>query len=756
MSEHVSELVSMSRKCAVALALSSCLIACDSGGSHPSNDQPDAADGGGAGGKPSTKKDGGGAGRATGGVGQSTGGQDGGMKPAADVTPPTFNGISKIETLNEGSVRVSWDAASDDVTAPSAMGYRVYRASKKGGEDFTRKRRCGDAVPDASTVTEAGLPCYVTAVAGSSSAVVRNAVAGEPFYYVARAVDAAGNEDSNTNEASAQTKDETPPIFGGVDSITALSASSVQVAWGPAFDSTSPDPTLTYAVFLSKDQVPNPDKDKPVFTSKPGEHTATIGGLDPLSTYHVIVRANDPAGNADVNTYTLAVTTPEGVPPTFSGVKRASADGATVRIFWLPGSDNVTHPENIVYDVFSSLSQHKEDFSKPPRATSAPGAASIVLTEMNLATKYFYVVRARDVAGNEDNNNVETSTLTGPLPDTTPPVFNGAQSVVASSPTSLKVTWNAAADETSTQPEDFTYFVYVSQSPQVPLQKPALTVRGALSAVLVGLSPATTYNVVVVAKDAAGNASPAQAASSGKTGDAVAGDTMPPALTTLPTAALSAKAPTQLDVTWSAATDDVSAATDIRYLLCVSTTKSDCTGANFAAHLALTTGYGATKGSVPFLDPRTSYFVFLRAEDKAGNVTADDIHFTQGTTATSWSENVQPVLFNHCISCHDYNIAANMVNVLSSYVEQPSEVPACVALPVNNIYCQLRLVDPGRPQFSLIYRRVNPLGLTTPPFSSMVPNLYSGAREPRDTHTSLTAEEDGILLDWISQGALTF
>ncbi len=739
-----------------ALALSSSLVACDGGGSRPQNDEPDAADAGGGAGGASPSKEGGAGGHVVTPTTDGGGVHDGGMKPAADVTPPTFDGVSKIETLNEGSVRVSWAPAVDDVTPSSEISYRVYRASKKGGEDFTRTRRCGGYVPDASTTEQADLPCYITAVAGSTSAVVSDAVAGQSFYYVAHAVDAAGNEDSNTNEASAETKDETPPIFGGVDSIAALTATSVRIEWGAAFDSTSPDPELTYEVFLSKDQAPDPDKDKPAYTSKPGEHTAIIDDLTPLTTYHVIVRATDPAGNTDTNTYSLAVTTPEGVPPTFSGVKRASADGATVRLFWLPGSDNVTHPENIVYDIYSSLQQHREDFNKPPRATSDPGAASIVLTEANLATKYYYVVRARDVAGNEDANFVETSAQTGPLPDTTPPVFNGAQTVVASSPTSLTVSWNSAADETSTQPEDFTYVVYVSQTTPVSTATPALTVRGALSGTLIGLTPATTYNVVVVAKDAAGNPSSAQAATSGKTADAIAGDTQPPTLTGTPTAAPSAKTSTELDVAWTAATDDVSAATDIRYHLCVSQTKSDCTGSNFSAHVALTTGYGVVKGSATFLDPRTTYFVFVRAEDKAGNVTTDDTHFVQGTTATSWSVNVEPVLFNHCISCHDYNTTTNMINVLSSYVQGMNEAPACAVPPANLQYCQLKLIDPTRPQYSLIYRRVNPLGLTTPPFSAALPNQYSGAREPRDTHTTLTAEEDGILLDWISQGALTF
>src|SRR5207237_791459 len=127
--------------------------------------------------------------------------------------------------------------------------------------------------------------------------------------------------------------------------------------------------------------VPNPAKDKPAYSSKPGEHSATITKLTPLTTYHVIVRANDAAGNTDDNKYSLAVTTPEGVAPTFDGVKRASATGTTVRLFWFPATDNVSHPENIVYDVYSSFTQHREDFTKPPRATSAPGAASIVLTE---------------------------------------------------------------------------------------------------------------------------------------------------------------------------------------------------------------------------------------------------------------------------------------------------------------------------------------------------------------------------------------
>jgi hypothetical protein len=105
------------------------------------------------------------------------------------------------------------------------------------------------------------------------------------------------------------------------------------------------------------------------------------------------------------------------------------------------------------------------------------------------------------------------------------------------------------------------------------------------------------------------------------------------------------------------------------------------------------------------------------------------------------------------VSCHDYINPSAIVGVRSGYVQDPSEQPACTSIPQGFSGCPLLLIDPGRPQFSLIYRRVNALGLTTPPFSAAIPNPYSGAREPRDTVEKLSVEEDRILLDWIFQGA---
>jgi hypothetical protein len=125
-------------------------------------------------------------------------------------------------------------------------------------------------------------------------------------------------------------------------------------------------------------------------------------------------------------------------------------------------------------------------------------------------------------------------------------------------------------------------------------------------------------------------------------------------------------------------------------------------------------------------------------------------HGVPVTTSTSWTINARPILFNHCVSCHDYDVATNMVGTPSSYIQVASEKSACAV--VQQFGCQLKLVDPGRPEYSLVYRRINPLGLTTLPFSAAAPNLYNGSREPRDALTKLTTEEDSILRDWITQG----
>jgi len=109
-----------------------------------------------------------------------------------DQTPPTFAGLKSATTcipgpIGEGrtsSYHLSWEAAKDNVTPSSKIVYNVYQATTAGGENFSQ-------------------PTYTTA-AGVTSFDTPQLPTGKTFYFVVRARDQAGNEDSNTIERQGQ------------------------------------------------------------------------------------------------------------------------------------------------------------------------------------------------------------------------------------------------------------------------------------------------------------------------------------------------------------------------------------------------------------------------------------------------------------------------------------------------------------------------------------------------------------------------
>ncbi|HVU04176.1 MAG TPA: fibronectin type III domain-containing protein, partial [Polyangiaceae bacterium] len=457
----------LSRVGLIALALSAAsAVGCGSDSAKP----PAAGSGGSSG-----KTDAG----STGGVdvgdgGSSSGGAEGiDSGPPPDTTPPTFAGVKAVEAKGEDAVVVSWDAATDPPNGDAKIAYVVYRAATQGGEDYTRAHRCGDPSIDAGTADVSHVPCFASTGSGETSITLRGVVPGTEYFYVVRAIDASGNEDDNTKEASATTADETKPDFAGVRSVTVVSATSVNVTWGAGYDVGTPDPELVFKVYAKEDVTPDPATDTPVYTSKPGERSTIVGGLTPRGFYKVVVHATDQAGHSDDNGRVLGITMPEGDPPAFDGIRGATGEGdTTIRLFWTPAKDNQTPDASIVYDVFMSTVSHGEKFDKPPFATSTPGAASILLTTgLQQGSKYYFVVRARDYVGNRDSNTVEKGVTTS-TPDVTKPTFGGVTGVTGTSPTALKVTWDPANDDRTLFATDFTYRVYASTSATVPTTTP--------------------------------------------------------------------------------------------------------------------------------------------------------------------------------------------------------------------------------------------------------------------------------------------
>jgi hypothetical protein len=99
-------------------------------------------------------------------------------------------------------------------------------------------------------------------------------------------------------------------------------------------------------------------------------------------------------------------------PPVFAGLKSAfqcfpgpmRPDGQRpVGLSWRAASDDVTPSSEIRYDIYMASTPGGEDFSRPNWTTRG----NTSFTTPSLPPGRYFVVRARDQAGNEDHNTVE-------------------------------------------------------------------------------------------------------------------------------------------------------------------------------------------------------------------------------------------------------------------------------------------------------------------------------------------------------------
>jgi hypothetical protein len=111
----------------------------------------------------------------------------------------------------------------------------------------------------------------------------------------------------------------------------------------------------------------------------------------------------------------VAGTEADGQPPKFAGLVSATTclpgpgEGGRTTSYtlrWEPATDNVTRPKKIVFDVYQASAPGGEDFSTQTYTTAA-GATSFVTPPLPTDQAVYFVVRARDRAGNSDSNTVE-------------------------------------------------------------------------------------------------------------------------------------------------------------------------------------------------------------------------------------------------------------------------------------------------------------------------------------------------------------
>ncbi len=329
----------------------------------------------------------------------------------------------------------------------------------------------------------------------------------------------------------------------------------------------------------------------------------SVLGLD----YTVGVKCGDGTELVDGTCQRVAAADPKA--PAFAGLASISVVGPTsLRLDWAQGVSPTVAEADLRYRVFVATRSKGQDFHAPVAVVT--GATTHTLEGLEANATYYVVVRSADPAGHEEGNLYELSAKA--QADHAPPEFGGVTSAAPGTGDGrVKVSWAPAVDDLSGAAA-ISYLVYAGLAPPVHEGEPVATVTGQTSVEVTVAKPETPYHFVVRAKDAAGNLD----ANTREAVSKAAHDLTPPLFGGCAKAV--AVASNQVEVSFTAGSDDVTPATDLDYDVYAFTDPGP--HADLAAAVGHAWVRGALKATVGNLAADSTYYFLCQARDLSGNV----------------------------------------------------------------------------------------------------------------------------------------
>lgn len=192
--------------------------------------------------------------------------------------------------------------------------------------------------------------------------------------------------------------------------------------------------------------------------------------------------------------------------PRFEGVQGFTPLSQAVRLNWQPATDDVTQEDDIDYLVYVADESGGQDFGADAEVEATAGTLEATVAGLQPGGQYFFVVRARDAAGNIDTNTKEIVASPLAIIDNIAPTFAGATTANVLGGTAIELSWTAATDDVSNA-ADIKYNVYVAETSggqnfTAPTQSTSV---GQTQATVRGLRAGVEYFFVVRAEDEGGN-----------------------------------------------------------------------------------------------------------------------------------------------------------------------------------------------------------------------------------------------------------
>ena len=313
-----------------------------------------------------------------------------------------------------------------------------------------------------------------------------------------------------------------PGTPGGVNA-AAASSSQINLSWTASTDNVG---VTGYSIF----------RNAALVTTVPSSSLSYQDiNLTPSTTYSYTLDAFDLAGNHSVLSAPVNATTsplPDTQAPSIPANVNGAATGTPqVNLTWSASTDNIGVTGYTIYRGGISL------------ATVSGSTLSYTDLAVSPLTNYVYTVDAFDLAANHSAISTPVNVTTPAQSDTQAPSIPAGLGAVSSTPNQVDLTWNAATDNVGVTG----YTIYRNGANLTTVPGNALTYSDT------SVSPATSYAYTLDAFDLAGNHSTVSTAANVTT--ASLPDTQAPSVPTGLNAVSSS--PTNVDLTWAAASDNV-------------------------------------------------------------------------------------------------------------------------------------------------------------------------------------------------------
>ncbi len=346
---------------------------------------------------------------------------------------------------------------------------------------------------------------------------------------------------------------------------------------------------------------------------------------------------------------------PDSTPPSQPASPGGAAGGSTqIDLTWTAASDDSSAAANISYEICQALSAGGcSTFSATYNVPA--GQTNYSATGLTALTTYYYTVRSRDASGNYGTPSGEFPATTAALGTVNNPTYSPVVGI-----------FGAAQNVTITTTTPGASICYSVDGVTTPAcDAAALCTAGATY--FSAINVATTTNLQAIACKLGNTASAV-------VGGAFTIDTTPPSVPG--SFAANPASTTQIDLSWAASTDTVTAQPNLIYEICQSTTPGAC--GTFTA--SITTGAGAVAISAMSLSPLTTYYFVIRAKDSVSNnsTASGEISATTNATGTVADPTYTPVAGTYALA-QNVDLSTVTPGATICYTTDGVTTPACDA-----------------------------------------------------------------------------